>query len=75
MLVDERKKEGHYNTILISYYVIFSYIYGMGKVFEIMIKESISTLKALHKKEKNRKKKLRLLSLILTKEEKFFAYP
>ena len=43
----------------------------MGKVFEITIKESISTLKTLHKKEKSQKKKLRLLSLILTKEEKF----
>ena len=43
----------------------------MGKVFEITIKESISTLKFLHKKEKSQKKRLRLLSLILTKEEKF----
>lgn len=43
----------------------------MGKVFGITIKESISTLKFLHKKEKSQKKKLRLLSLILTKEEKF----
>lgn len=43
----------------------------MGKVFEITIKESISTLKSLHEKEKSQKKKLRLLSLILTKEEKF----
>jgi len=43
----------------------------MGKVFEITIKESLSTLKTLHKKEKSQKKKLRLLSLILTKEEKF----
>ena len=43
----------------------------MGKVFEITIKESLSTLKTLHRKEKSQKKKLRLLSLILTKEEKF----
>ncbi len=43
----------------------------MGKIFEITIKESISTLKSLHKKERSQKKKLRLLSLILTKEEKF----
>jgi len=43
----------------------------MGKVFGITIKESISTLKSLHKKEKSQKIKLRLLSLILTKEEKF----
>lgn len=43
----------------------------MGKVFEITIKESISTLKGQHKKEKNQKKKFRLLSLILTKEERF----
>ena len=43
----------------------------MGKVFEITIKESLSTLKSLHKKEKSQKKQLRLLSLILTKEEKF----
>jgi len=43
----------------------------MGKVFKITIKESLSTLKSLHKKEKNHKKKLRLLSLLLTKEEKF----
>ncbi len=43
----------------------------MGKLFEITIKESITTLKSLHKKEKSQKQKLRLLSLILTKEEKF----
>ena len=43
----------------------------MGKVFEITIKESISTLKFRQRKEKSLKKKLRLLSLILTKEEKF----
>ena len=43
----------------------------MGKVFELTIKESVTTLKSLHKKEKSQKKKLRLLSLILTKEEKF----
>ena len=43
----------------------------MGKVFEIIIKESLSTLKLLHKKEKKEKKKLRLLSLILTKENRF----
>ena len=30
----------------------------------------MSTLKSLHKKDKNQKRKLRLLSLILTKEEK-----
>ena len=43
----------------------------MGKVFDITIKESIEELKTLHRKEKSLKKKLRLLSLILTKEEKF----
>ncbi len=43
----------------------------MGKVFKITIKESVSTLKTLRKKEKSHKKKLRLLSLILTKEERF----
>ena len=43
----------------------------MGKVFTITIKESLSTLKKLRKKEKNRKKNLRLLSLILTKEKRF----
>ena len=43
----------------------------MGKVFEITIKESLPTLKLQHKKEKNQKKKLRLLSLILTKEMRF----
>ena len=43
----------------------------MGKVFEITIKENVSTLKTLHKKEKSQKKKLRLLSLILTKEERY----
>jgi transposase len=43
----------------------------MGKVFEFVIKESVSELKMLRKKERNEKKKLRLLSLILTKEEKF----
>ena len=43
----------------------------MGKVFEITIKESFSELKLAQRKEKNPKKKLRILSLILTKEEKF----
>ena len=43
----------------------------MGKIFELTIKENLSTLKLRHKKEKNYKKKLRLLSLILTKEKKF----
>jgi len=43
----------------------------MGRVFEIVIKESLSTLKSQHIKEKNQKKKLRLLSLILTKEKRF----
>ena len=43
----------------------------MGKVFEITIKESLSTLKLQRKREKSQKKKLRLLSLILTKEERF----
>jgi transposase len=43
----------------------------MGKVFEIRIKESLSALKLQRKREKSQKKKLRLLSLILTKEERF----
>jgi len=43
----------------------------MGKVFDITIKESLKSLNLQHKKEKNQKKRLRLLSLILTKEEKF----
>jgi transposase len=43
----------------------------MGKVFEITIKESVEELKTFHRKEKNLKKKLRLLSLILTKEDQF----
>jgi transposase len=43
----------------------------MGKVFEMTIKESFLELKSAQRKEKNQKKKLRILSLILTKEEKF----
>ena len=43
----------------------------MGKIFNLTIKESLSTLKLYRKKEKSHKKKLRLLSLILTKENKF----
>jgi transposase len=43
----------------------------MGKTFNITIKESLSTLKLRHKKEKSHKKKLRILSLILTKENRF----
>ncbi len=43
----------------------------MGKVFILTIKEDLSTLKSRHKKEKSHKKKLRLLSLIFTKEKKF----
>ena len=43
----------------------------MGKIFDITIKESLQSLNLQHKKEKNQKKKLRLLSLILTKEGKF----
>ncbi len=43
----------------------------MGKVFEITIKESFLELKSAQRKEKSQKKKLRILSLILTKEEKF----
>jgi transposase len=43
----------------------------MGKVFEITIKESFLELKSAQRKEKNLKKKLRILSLVLTKEEKF----
>ncbi len=43
----------------------------MGKIFNITIQESLSTLRIHHKKEKSQKKKLRLLSLILTKENKF----
>ena len=43
----------------------------MGKVFDITIKESVEELNILHRKEKTLKKRLRLLSLILTKEGKF----
>jgi len=43
----------------------------MGKIFNITIEDSLSTLRIHHKKERNQKKKLRLLSLILTKENKF----
>jgi transposase len=43
----------------------------MAKVFEITIKESIKELKLLHHREKKLKKKLRLMSLVLTKEDKF----
>lgn len=43
----------------------------MGKVFEIRIKESLLVLKTAHRKEKSHKKKLRILSLILTKEGKY----
>jgi len=43
----------------------------MGKVFNITIKERLSILKSQHKQEKNQKKKLRLLSIILTKEKRF----
>jgi len=43
----------------------------MGKVFKVTINESLLTLKEYHRKEKSHKKKLRLLSLILTKERKF----
>jgi transposase len=43
----------------------------MGKVFEITIKESLAELKQLHRAEKKSKQKLRLLSLILTKEARF----
>jgi transposase len=43
----------------------------MGKVFEMTIKESFLELKSAQRKENNQKKKLRILSLILTKEEKF----
>ena len=43
----------------------------MGKAFTLTIKESLTTLKSQYKKERNHKNKLRLLSLILTKEKKF----
>ena len=43
----------------------------MGKIFEITIKESLSDLKQLHRQEKKSKQKSRILSLILTKEERF----
>ena len=43
----------------------------MGKIFNLTIKESLSTLKLHRKKEKSHKNKLRLLSLILTQEDKF----
>lgn len=43
----------------------------MGKNTEIYIKESLSELKSLYKKTKSYRKKLRILSLILTKEMRF----
>lgn len=43
----------------------------MGKVFKFTIKESVDELKLAQRKEKNQKKKLRILSLILTREGKF----
>jgi transposase len=45
----------------------------MGKVFEITIKEDLKELKTLHRKEKSSKKKLRIMSLILTLEGKFIT--
>ena len=45
----------------------------MGKVFEIAIKEDLKELKTLHRKEKNSKKQLRIMSLILTLEGKFLT--
>ena len=47
------------------------YLSSMGKIFEITIKESLKELELLHRKEKKAKKRLRLMSLILTKEDKF----
>lgn len=43
----------------------------MGKRAEIHIKEDIDYLKSLRKKEKNHRLKTRILSLILTKENRF----
>lgn len=43
----------------------------MGKVFEITIKESLTELNTLHRKAKKLKQKARIMSLILTKEERF----
>lgn len=43
----------------------------MGRTSKFIIKESLSELKNLHKKESNPKLKLRLKSLIYTKEKKY----
>ena len=43
----------------------------MGKRVEIEIKEDIGYLKSLLKGENNHRKKIRILSLILTKEKRF----
>ena len=43
----------------------------MGKKADIRIKESLSELEQLYKKQKNSRKKLRVKSLILTKKNKF----
>ena len=43
----------------------------MGKVFKITIKEDLKALKNLHRKEKDSRKKSRIMSLILTLEGKF----
>ncbi|VAW29130.1 hypothetical protein MNBD_BACTEROID07-227, partial [hydrothermal vent metagenome] len=43
----------------------------MGKKADIKIKEGLSELEQLYKKQKNSRKKLRVKSLILTKKKKF----
>lgn len=45
----------------------------MGKQIEVYIKESLLELKSLYKKTKSSRKKLRILSLILTKKKKFIT--
>ena len=43
----------------------------MGKKVDLVITESLSELKKQYKKHKNFRKRLRIMSLILTKEKKF----
>lgn len=43
----------------------------MPKYVEIIVKEELSYLKSLRNREKNHRKKIRVQSLILTKEKKF----
>ena len=57
--------------IIFPYYRDNLYLCCMGKKADIIIKESLSELEQLYKKQKNSRKKLRIKSLILTKKKKF----